>query len=110
MKRTNRPGFTLIELLVVFGIMAVLTALLLPAVQSAREASRKTQCQNNLHQIGIALHGYTQFTGGVLPPSSVFVYEGPGKVRIDSWSIFTRLVPYLELFRSSCRREFRRSA
>ncbi len=56
--RDRRKGFTLIELLVVIAIIAVLIALLLPAVQAAREAARRTQCRNNLKQIGLALHGY----------------------------------------------------
>src|SRR5262249_49123343 len=66
----RRAGFTLIELLTVVGLIAVLIALLLPAVQSAREAARRTQCASNLLQLGVAMGTYAS-THGVLPPGVV---------------------------------------
>ncbi len=89
-----RKGFTLIELLVVIAIIAVLIALLLPAVQQAREAARRTQCKNNLKQIGLALHNYNDtytclMAGSIAIPSS---NEANG----HGWTWQASLLPYVE--------------
>jgi len=90
----RRPGFTLIELLVVIAIIAILIALLLPAVQQAREAARRTQCKNNLKQIGLALHNY-EGTYGILPHA--LWGGGPGQPNQDNgfgWMV--SILPFVE--------------
>jgi prepilin-type N-terminal cleavage/methylation domain-containing protein/prepilin-type processing-associated H-X9-DG protein len=95
--RSNRPraGFTLIELLVVISIIGVLVALLLPAVQSAREAARRTQCVNNLKQLGIALHAY-ESPNRAFPPGYVSRFDAGGNDTGPGWGWAALLLPQVE--------------
>jgi prepilin-type N-terminal cleavage/methylation domain-containing protein len=87
-----RPGFTLVELLVVIAIIGILIALLIPAVQAAREAARRTQCKNNMKQIGLALHNY-HAARKHLPYGSVSPSGFPGK----NWETWVySILPYCE--------------
>jgi len=91
-----RRGFTLVELLVVIAIIGILISLLLPAIQAAREAGRRTQCANNLVQLGIALHNY-ELGHEVFPPGTV---DAKGPIRSEprgyhmSWLV--QILPHLE--------------
>jgi prepilin-type N-terminal cleavage/methylation domain-containing protein len=89
--QSRKRGFTLIELLVVIAIIAVLIALLLPAVQQAREAARRTQCKNNMKQLGLAMFNYHD-TFNVFPMSSLAA-GGPGGQR---QSAFVQMLPYID--------------
>jgi len=95
----KKRGFTLIELLVVIAIIAILIALLLPAVQQAREAARRTQCKNNLKQLGIALHNYHD-TFNCFPPAHVRTDSAwPTVGTVTGWrgfSVHAMLLPYIE--------------
>jgi prepilin-type N-terminal cleavage/methylation domain-containing protein len=98
-KSRARPGFTLIELLVVIAIIGVLIALLLPAVQMAREAARKAQCRNNLKQIGLATHNYHDAfrcfptSLAVLEPTS---YDRSAQTNWRPLGWLARLLPYMD--------------
>jgi prepilin-type N-terminal cleavage/methylation domain-containing protein len=95
MRKNHHRGFTLIELLVVIAIIGLLTALLLPAVQGAREAARRTQCVNNLKQLGVAVHTY-ESTHRAFPPGYVSNFDAGGNDIGPGWGWSALLLPPME--------------
>jgi prepilin-type N-terminal cleavage/methylation domain-containing protein/prepilin-type processing-associated H-X9-DG protein len=94
-RRSKRIGFTLIELLVVIAIIAILIALLLPAVQQAREAARRSQCKNNMKQLGLAMHNYHDVMGN-FPIASMGIGV-PGLSNGQSGNVWMRyILPYID--------------
>jgi len=99
--RRKAVGFTLVELLVVIAIIGILVALLLPAIQAAREAARRSQCQNNLHNLGLALHAYHD-ANKTFPPAAIVrkrttgAPDDPanGTIQFANWAIM--ILPYIE--------------
>lgn len=88
MNHLRRPGLSLVELLVVMGIIGLIAGLLLPAIMSARESTRRSTCLHHLHQLGLALQNY-EVANKRYPPSFVWTH-------VTSWSIHGRLLPFLE--------------
>ena len=93
--RPKPAAFTLIELLVVIGIVSMLTLLLLPAVQAAREAARRTQCMNNLRQLALGVLNY-ESARHHLPPSAIVDLGVQATANNTSWGVHGRILPYLE--------------
>jgi prepilin-type N-terminal cleavage/methylation domain-containing protein len=89
-----RRAFTLVELLVVIAIIGILVALLLPAIQAARESARKVSCRNNLHQIGVAMHNY-ESNSRKLPPGYKYLLGSQGNALGHSWT--DMILPFMEL-------------
>ncbi|HEY2892712.1 MAG TPA: DUF1559 domain-containing protein, partial [Pirellulales bacterium] len=88
-------GFTLVELLVVIAIIGILVALLLPAIQAAREAARQSSCQNNMRQLGVALHDFED-ARRLFPSGGQGTVPRTKQTGYDLHSTYTLLLPYME--------------
>ncbi|PQO46198.1 DUF1559 domain-containing protein [Blastopirellula marina] len=95
--RAKSSGFTLVELLVVIAIIGVLVALLLPAVQQAREAARRMSCSNNMKQLGLALHNYHDTFQAMPPRQGGTNWSGGSATGTPRWSAFVNLLPFIEM-------------
>ena len=91
----RRAAFSLVELLVVVAIIAALVGLLLPAVQGAREAARRTACQNNIRQVGLAMHLHMD-ARGALPANGNYAWNGSAVTTVNAWSALSRILPFIE--------------
>ena len=90
-----RRGFTLVELLVVIAIVGTLVGLLLPAVQAAREAARRASCQNNVRQLGLAMHLHADGRK-TLPANGNYAWSGSAVSTLNAWSAMARILPFIE--------------
>lgn len=94
--RSHRQAFTLVELLVVIAIIGVLIALLLPAIQAARESARRSQCGNNLRQLALSILNFESAQRHLPPSATVDLSPTASAANSEPWSVFGRILPFME--------------